>query len=150
MFVEFFYTLRKVGIPVNPTAFLRLQHALSLGMISSLNDFYVAARSIMIKSERYFDLYDRIFARIFHGVEDNDAWEQELEESIRMLLEQWLQDPKEIAEMLGIDPDSLPDLSPEELVKYFLERLKDQKIVGHMFLSKSERSNLASLAVEYL
>jgi uncharacterized protein with von Willebrand factor type A (vWA) domain len=126
MFVEFFYTLRKVGIPVNPTAFLRLQQALSMGMISSLNDFYVAARSIMVKSERYFDLYDRIFAQIFHGVESDEAWEQELEESIRMLLEDWLKDPKEIAEMLGIDPDSLPDMSPEELVKYFLDRLKDQ------------------------
>lgn len=35
-------------------------------------------------------------------------------------------------------------------LSYIVERLKDKKIVGHMFLSKSERSNLASLAVEYL
>ncbi len=35
-------------------------------------------------------------------------------------------------------------------LSYMVERLKDKKIVGHMFLSKSERSDLASLAVEYL
>ncbi len=126
MFVEFFYTLRKAGVPATPTAFLRLQKALDMGLVQSLEDFYVAARAIMVKSERYFDLYDRIFAHHFYGVEQEEDWEQELEESIRMLLEEWLQDPKELAEMLGIDPESLPELSPEELVKYFLERLKEQ------------------------
>ena len=35
-------------------------------------------------------------------------------------------------------------------LSYTVERLKDKKIVGHMFLSKSERSSLASIAVEYL
>ena len=60
MFVEFFYTLRKAGVPATPTAFLRLQKALDLGLIESLEDFYVAARAIMVKSERYFDLYDRM------------------------------------------------------------------------------------------
>jgi PhoH-like ATPase len=35
-------------------------------------------------------------------------------------------------------------------LSYIVERLKDKKIVGHIFLSKSERSELASLAVEYL
>ena len=126
MFIHFFYTLREVGIPVSPTAFLTLQRALGAGLITSLNDFYTASRSILVKSERYFDLYDRIFAHHFYGVEQEEDWEQELEESIRMLLDEWLRDPKELAEMLGIDPESLPDLSPEELVKYFLERLKEQ------------------------
>ena len=121
MFVEFFYTLRKAGVPATPTAFLRLQKAPDLGLIQSLEDFYVAARAIMVKSERYFDIYDRIFAHHFYGVEQEEEWEQELEESIRMLLNEWLRDPKELAEMLGIDPESMPDLSPEELVKYFLE-----------------------------
>jgi PhoH-like ATPase len=35
-------------------------------------------------------------------------------------------------------------------LSYTVERLKDKKIVGHVFLSKSERSELASLAVEHL
>ncbi len=35
-------------------------------------------------------------------------------------------------------------------LSYTVERLKDKKIVGHVFLSKSERSELATLAVESL
>ena len=126
MFVDFFYALRKVGIPATPTTFLRLQRAMGMGLIRSLDDFYVSARAIMVKSERYFDLYDRIFASHFYGVEDDARWEEDLEASLRHLLDEWLRDPKQLAEMLGIDPDSLPDLDPEELVKYFLERLKEQ------------------------
>jgi len=126
VFVDFFYALRNVGIPVAPTAFLKLQRALGMGLINSLDDFYVAARAIMVKSERYFDLYDRVFARIFYGVESEEAWEAELEASLRQILSDWLKDPRELAEMLGVDPDSLEHLSPEELVKYFLERLKEQ------------------------
>ncbi len=126
MFIEFFYTLRKAGIPVTPTTFLRLQQAMGTGLVQSLDDFYVAARAIMVKSERYFDLYDRIFAHHFLGVELGDDWETELEATIRALLEEWLTDPKEMAEMLGIDPDTIANLDPEELVKYFLDRLKEQ------------------------
>ena len=69
MFVDFFYLLRQSGILVSPTSFLRLQKALSVGMIQGVDDFYTAARSILIKSERYFDLYDQVFAHYFRGAE---------------------------------------------------------------------------------
>jgi len=69
MFIKFFYTLKQAGIPVNPTAFLTLQKALNTGLISSLNDFYTGARAILVKSERFFDLFDQIFAHYFEGAE---------------------------------------------------------------------------------
>jgi uncharacterized protein with von Willebrand factor type A (vWA) domain len=50
MFVDFFYLLKKSGIPVSPTSFLRLQKALSMGLINSLDDFYTGARAILVKS----------------------------------------------------------------------------------------------------
>ncbi len=87
MFVEFFYDLRDAGVPVNPTAFLRLQKALYMGLVDSLEDFYVVARSVMVKSERYFDLYDRLFARYFHGVENQSEFDKEMEATIRALLD---------------------------------------------------------------
>ncbi|MDP1991766.1 MAG: hypothetical protein Q8K00_12150, partial [Syntrophales bacterium] len=65
MFVRFFYMLREKGVPVTPTSFLRLQKALALGLVVSLDDFYTAARSILVKSERYFDTYDQVFAHYF-------------------------------------------------------------------------------------
>ncbi|UCC66844.1 MAG: hypothetical protein JSW32_02565 [Deltaproteobacteria bacterium] len=131
MFTDFFYTLRKVGVPVTPTAFLRLHKALSMGLINSVDDFYTAARSILVKSERYFDLYDQVFAHRFQGVELKEPDELELSDIARSLLEEWLKDPQMLADVLGIDESELGKLSPEELMEYFLERLKEQTEAHH-------------------
>jgi len=42
------------------------------------------------------------------------------------MLADWLKDPKQLSEVLGIKPEDLKKFTPEELVKYFLERLKEQ------------------------
>jgi len=126
MFTKFFYILRQVGIPVSPTSFLRLQKALGMGLILSIDDFYTAARAILVKSERYFDLYDQVFAHHFEGAELKDPEEFELTEVARAMLEEWLKNPKEMADALGIDEETLKKLSPEELLQYFLDRLKEQ------------------------
>ena len=36
---------------------------------SNLLRFYHLARACLIKSETYFDAFDRVFARVFQGVE---------------------------------------------------------------------------------
>lgn len=131
MFIEFFYILKKVGIPVSPTSFLRLQKALSLGVINSLTDFYTGARSILVKSERYFDLYDQAFAHYFEGAELAEPDEFVLSEVARAMLQEWLKDPEGLAEALGVDEEELSKLSPEELMEYFLERLKEQTEAHH-------------------
>lgn len=131
MFTKFFYLLRQVGIPVSPTSFLRLQKALSTGLINSIDDFYTAARAILVKSERYFDLYDQVFAHHFEGAELKKPDEFELSEVARAMLDQWLKDPKGVADALGIDEDSLNKLSPDELLQYFLDRLKEQTEEHH-------------------
>jgi uncharacterized protein len=131
MFTSFFYTLKKVGIPVSPTSFLRLQKALSMGIINSIDDFYTGARAILVKSERYFDLYDQVFAHHFEGAELRDPDEFELTEVARALLNEWLKDPKAMADALGVDEKELKKLNPEELLNYFLERLKEQTEAHH-------------------
>jgi uncharacterized protein len=131
MFTEFFYTLRRVGVPVTPTSFLRLQKALSLGLVNSVEDFYTAARSILVKSERYFDLYDQVFAHHFEGVELKDPSEVELDDMARSLLAEWLKDPEGLAQALGVDEKEISKLSPEELIQYFLDRLKEQTEAHH-------------------
>jgi uncharacterized protein with von Willebrand factor type A (vWA) domain len=131
MFARFFYLLRDVGIPVSPTSFLRLQKALSMGLITSVDGFYTAARSILVKSERYFDLYDQVFAHHFEGAELKEPEEFELSEVARAMLEQWLKDPEGMAEALGVDEEDLKKLSPEELLQYFLDRLKEQTEEHH-------------------
>ena len=119
MFVEFFYKLKDAGVPVTPTAFLTLQKALGNGLILSLSDFYTASRAILVKSERYFDLFDQIFAHFFEGAELPDAEGFELDEIARALLDQWLSDPETVADALGVNADDLKNLSPEELIEYF-------------------------------
>ena len=131
MFTEFFYTLRQIGVPVSPTSFLTLQKALSSGLINSVDDFYISARAILIKSERYFDLFDQVFAHYFKGIELVDPAGVDLAEAARALLDSWLNDPQAIANALGVDEESLSKMSPEELIEYFLERLKEQTEAHH-------------------
>ncbi len=126
MFINFFYTLKESGIPVTPTSFLTLHRALKIGLINTVDDFYTSARSILVKSERYFDLYDQIFAHHFQGAELPDIEGLELTEMAKAMLEEWLKDPKAIAEALGFDESELSKLTPDELIEYFKERLKEQ------------------------
>ena len=131
MFVSFFYSLRDRGIPVTPTSFLRLQRALRLGVIRSLNNFYVVARSLLVKSERWFDIYDQVFAHHFEGVELPDPDDIELSEMAKLLLDEWLKNPEGVAAALGVNEEDLQKLTPEELEQYFLDRLKDQTEAHH-------------------
>ena len=131
MFIEFFYTLRERGIPVTPTSFLRLQTALKLGLIHSMNDFYTAARAILVKSERYFDTYDQVFAHFFRGVTLLEPEDVELTEIAKALLQEWLKNPAEMAQALGLDEKKIQAMTPEELIKYFFDRLKEQTEAHH-------------------
>jgi uncharacterized protein with von Willebrand factor type A (vWA) domain len=131
MFVDFFYMLRDSGIPASPTSFLRLHKALKIGLITGLNDFYTAARAILVKSERYFDIYDQVFAHFFHGAELPDFKAIDLDDAARTLLDEWLKDPQALADALGISREQMQSMSPEELIKYFLDRLKEQTEAHH-------------------
>ena len=131
MFIDFFYTLKDQGIPVSPTALLTLHRALGAGLINSLDDFYTASRAILVKSERYFDLFDQVFAHHFQGAELPDIEAFELDEIARAMLEQWLQNPKVLADAMGVDESELSKLSPDELIEYFKERLKEQTEAHH-------------------
>lgn len=126
MFVNFFYLLKSHGIAVTPTSLLRLHKAMHAGVINSVDDFYTGARTILIKSEKDFDLYDQIFAHYFEGVDLPEPQEQEFLAIARAMLDEWLRAPESVAAALGERPENLKSLSPDELVNYFLDRLKDQ------------------------
>lgn len=126
MFIDFFYILRNEGVPVSPTAFLTLHRALGRGLVRSLDDFYTASRAILVKSERYFDRFDQIFAHYFEGAELPDDIGFEVDEMARALLEEWLKNPREIARAMGTDEEKLSRMTPDELIEYFKARLADQ------------------------
>jgi uncharacterized protein len=70
MLVKFFYALRQGGVPVSVTELLTLLEALRLDVAQlSVEGFYHLSRACMVKDEKHFDKFDRVFAEYFEGVE---------------------------------------------------------------------------------
>jgi hypothetical protein len=68
--VRFFFDLRTAGVPVSLTEFLSLLQALEARVAScSAEEFYWLARLALVKDERHFDRFDRVFAQHFEGAE---------------------------------------------------------------------------------
>jgi len=118
MFTDFFYTLKRRGVPVSMTEWMTLMEALSRGFITNLDDFYYLARAILVKSEAHYDYYDVAFQEYFKGVE--------APAEITGQILDWLKDP--INRMtLGKEERALFDeMDLEELMKEFEKRLAEQ------------------------
>lgn len=85
MLVRFFFFLRSAGIPVSTTELLTLLEALQAGLGElSAERFYYLSRTCLIKDERHYDRFDKVFAAHFKGAEDLFALLQ------RELPEDWL------------------------------------------------------------
>src|SRR3989442_7125767 len=68
--VRFFFELRKGGVPVTLTEFLTLLEALRARVAwASAEEFYFLARTTLVKDERHYDRFDRVFAEIFNGAQ---------------------------------------------------------------------------------
>jgi uncharacterized protein with von Willebrand factor type A (vWA) domain len=120
MFLDLFYGLRAEGVPLSMQEWRTFLEALEEGLHgSSLLRFYHLGRACLVKSETYFDAYDRVFARVFKGVEGA------LGDQVTAEILEWLKDPK-----------NFPDLSPEELAK--LERLSSDELMRR-FLETLEK-----------
>jgi hypothetical protein len=68
--IRFFLMLRAAGVPVSLTEFLALLEALEARLVgTSAEDFYWVARAVLVKDERHYDRFDRVFAAHFKGAE---------------------------------------------------------------------------------
>ena len=119
MFIKFFYLLRNYGVPVSINEWMTLVEALSRGMaFSSLYGFYTLARSVLVKSETYYDRYDLAFQHYFYGIETP----QELTERVMKWLEHALP-------TLRISPEErkkFQERDLDELRRQLEERLREQ------------------------
>jgi len=123
MFINFFFALRRQGIPVTIVEWMTLTEALYMGLAdSSLTQFYYLARSILVKSETHFDQFDIAFGQYFRGIE--------APESLLDGVSKWLDNPlppylfseaerNELIKRLG-----MPDF--EKLREALEERLRTQ------------------------
>lgn len=70
MLTRFFFDLRAAGVPVTVTEFLTLLEGLKARVVFiSAQDFYYFARLCLVKDERHYDRFDRVFAATFAGAE---------------------------------------------------------------------------------
>ncbi|MDQ2095185.1 vWA domain-containing protein [Rhodalgimonas zhirmunskyi] len=71
MFLPFFETLRKHGIPVSLREYLGFLEGMSAGLVTyDVDGFYYLARTAMVKDEKNLDKFDRAFAAAFSGLEN--------------------------------------------------------------------------------
>jgi hypothetical protein len=70
MLVRFFFDLRAASVPVTLPEFLTLLDALGERVAwLSAEDFYYLGRTCLVKDERFYDRFDRVFAEHFEGAE---------------------------------------------------------------------------------
>ncbi len=121
MFLALFYGLRKEGVPLSMQEWQTFLTALEEGLHgSSLLRFYHLGRACLVKSETYFDAYDRVFARVFKGVEG------QLGDEVTDRLLDWLRDAKDLPVLTPEQLAELERLTSDELMRRFLETLGEQ------------------------
>jgi uncharacterized protein with von Willebrand factor type A (vWA) domain len=70
MFVTFFQELKAAGVPVTLREYLTLLEAMELDLASRrVDDFYYLSRAALVKDERNLDKFDRVFGKVFQGME---------------------------------------------------------------------------------
>lgn len=125
MFVPFFETLRRSGVPVSLREYLTFLEGMTAGIATyDIDAFYYLARSAMVKDERNIDKFDRAFAATFDGLEDIqiDQMLQAVdlpEDWLRKLAEKTLS-PEDMAEIESMG-------SFEKLMETLRKRLEEQK-----------------------
>ncbi|MEB8386351.1 VWA domain-containing protein [Rhodobacteraceae bacterium KMM 6894] len=125
MFLPFFDSLRRAGIPVSLREYLTFLEGVSAGLVTyDMTGFYYLARASMVKDERHIDRFDRAFATAFEGL-DSITSDQVLNavdlpaEWLEKLAEKHLsaEEKAEIEALGGFD----------KLMETLKERLKEQQ-----------------------
>src|SRR6476659_7026090 len=122
MLFDFFFTVRKAGVPVSVKEFLTLLEALDKGVVyGNVDDFYTLARLTLVKDEAYFDRFDLAFAAYFKGVQSipDEVVTGIPAEWLKKLAERWLTDEEKAqVEALG---------GWDKLMETLKQRLAEQK-----------------------
>lgn len=122
MLADFFYKLRQAAIPVSITEYLALLGALERGLAGCrIDGFYFLARTALVKDERCYDRFDRVFGSHFKGVETL------FDEGLTELPREWL---RRQAELLLSDAEKaqIEALGGwDELMETLKQRLAEQR-----------------------
>src|SRR6201988_1304595 len=122
MFVSFFHELKAAGVPVTLREYLTLMEAMEHDLASRrVEEFYYLSRAALVKDERNLDKFDRVFGKVFQGLElIGDAVTVEIPaEWLKKITEKYLteEEKKQIEAMGGLD----------KLLETLRQRLAEQK-----------------------
>lgn len=122
MLVDFFTAVRQAGVPCTPREWLDLVAALAADVtFASMDDFYVLARTVLVKDEAHYDRFDRAFAAYFKGIESVELDVAQLIPR-EWLLNQWQRWLTEEERQQLQQHDNL-----QELMEKLYQRLREQK-----------------------
>ena len=121
MLIDFFLALRQAGLPVSLKEWLTLLEALKQHLaFASLDQLYYLARTTLIKDEKWFDRFDRVFAAHFQGREwqAEDLQQDIPEDWLRKLVEKHLSEA---------DKAALEAMGFKQLMDTLKQRLAEQR-----------------------
>ncbi|BBK38450.1 VWA domain-containing protein [Allostella sp. ATCC 35155] len=122
MFLRFFTELREARVPASLREYLTLLEAMKAGVTNlDIEEFYYLSRATLVKDERHIDRFDRVFGRVFRGLEGlGDEVTAEIpEEWLRKLAEKFLT-PEEMAQIEALG-------GWDNLMETLKQRLEEQK-----------------------
>ena len=121
MLLDFFYALREAGLPVSLKEHLTLLEALQQKLaFASVDAFYHLSRTVLVKDEKYYDRFDRVFAKYAHGIETS------LDDLQTAIPEDWLR--KQVEKYLSEEEkQQLQALGWDKLMDTLRQRLEEQK-----------------------
>ena len=122
MLINLFYHLRKSGVPVTIKELLILLEALQARLaFCSADEFYLLARTCLIKDEKYFDRFDQAFGAYFKDLELIEDFADAL------IPEHWLEANflRQLSDEEKAEIEAMGGL--EALLDTLKERLEEQK-----------------------
>ncbi|BBK32908.1 hypothetical protein EDC65_4480 [Stella humosa] len=122
MFLRFFTELREARVPASLREYLTLLEAMKAGVTNlDIEEFYYLSRAALVKDERHIDRFDRVFGRVFKGLEgvDGEIAAEIPEEWLRKLAEKFLT-PEEMAQVEALG-------GWDKLMETLKKRLEEQK-----------------------
>jgi uncharacterized protein with von Willebrand factor type A (vWA) domain len=128
LFVDFAYLLLEYGVPASPKDILEMNRGFEKGFVQTLDDLFVFLRLTYVRRVEHMDAFERAFALYFYDIDIPPVEEGDLSLLRTKQFRDWLNK--------AIEEGELParakwDMKPEELMKKFWERLKEQTEEHH-------------------
>lgn len=124
---NFVYLLREYGVPAGADQYLELLRGIRRGMAADLEALYLFARLCFVKRVEYNDAYHRAFAFYFYGVDLPAVALNDPNVVYTKQFRDWLREAIERGEIQPVTQN----LSREELMRLFEERLREQSEAHH-------------------